>query len=142
MTTTLVSSKVDWRRSMRMLASPLLLQKRASTAPAKIVILMEKVLRQAHLTIQSWRTLWRCTRTNGHRAGTHKVHMSLIPQVQEYLPSITKFGITKNYEQMKQPNGKRQPCQTLRSGIPHDYFLKNKGIRYCPKHDLRLNGKK
>ena len=47
------------------------------------------------------------------------------------------LGILLNYEQMRQPEDKRQPCQnSVKRNIIRDYFLRSKGIRSRPKHDL------
>ena len=93
-TTTLVSSEVDVRHSMWMLASLLFTQKNgARAAPSRIYHSKFCVKFVTH-SIQHKADLWRCTRTRGSRAEIQKV----------YSPSIMRIGITSDYDQQKQPN--------------------------------------
>ena len=138
-TTTLVSSKVDEKQSMRMLTSPLLMQKRnTGAAPARIyhsnrqkfyvkLISPSKrketcadVLTQKEIEkrlVKHARNTFR-TRKNTDRASRSS-------------------GCPKNYEQIKQPKEKRQPYQDSLTRNIKRFSLKNKGIRYYPKQDLR-----
>ena len=95
----------------------------------EFITLTEKVLCQAHLTFEAQGDLSRCTHTNGNRAETQEAYRRHIPQEKEYGPSIKKFGITSNYEQIKQSKEKRQPYQdSLKRNITRDFILKSKGI--------------
>ena len=103
----------------------------------EIIAPLEKVLCQAHLTLEAQGDLSGYTHTNGHRAMTQETYRRHIPQEKGYGPRIKKLGITWNCEQINQPKENMQLCQdSLKRNIIRNYFLKSKGIRYCPKQDL------
>ena len=102
--------------------------------PQEFITLLEKVLCQAHLTLEAQRDLSRCAHTNENRAETHEAYRRYIPNVKEYRLNIKKFGITKNYEQMKQPEDTRQPSQ---DSLKRNFIRKSTGIRYYLEQDPR-----
>ena len=61
---------------------------------SQLRLCLQKVLGQAHLTLEAQGGLSRHAHTNGHRAKTQETYRRHIPQEKGYGPRIKKFGIT------------------------------------------------
>ena len=68
--------------------------------------LTDKILRHAHHTFKSRGNWWRCTRTNGNRAGIQKVYRGLSLTEKNIRE---KFGISWNCEPIEPLKKNRQP---------------------------------